>query len=395
MTQEFPQSKELEGDFGTEQSIAAEAMPEESCKGVFPSDYHVEQAVDTQSPRRFIIFCAETNLTWRVGATELTVAKLFDGLRTYDEIATVLRTDHKVNISTEKLKAFEERLIKLRLLRTRADERPLVHPLSSFNFGWLQPLLVIPLLRFRPEPMLTRLVHHCPLLVSNFMWWIAVGLSLIGAGIVLSDYQRFLTSIVSTLSGWWWAWLYLIISLSGIFHEGGHALCSKAFKVRIHEVGFMIYFLMPFAWTTPNQRDLAQLKSHERVMTILAGPLGSLALIGPAAILWSLSPSESFGHHLGVCGVLAAVFGATLTLLPFVNGDGHLLLAEFFRQPNLKRDSFNYLRTFISKKERSRNHLLTRRRRVLFLFIALGSLITGWLALGSIVLAIVMLIVRR
>src|ERR1044071_7458281 len=129
MTQEFPQSKELEGDFGTEQSIAAEAMPEESCKGVFPSDYHVEQAVDTQSAIRFLIFCAETNLTWRVGATELTVAKLFDGLRTYDEIATVLRTDHKVNISTEKLKAFEERLIKFRLLRTHADERPLVHPL--------------------------------------------------------------------------------------------------------------------------------------------------------------------------------------------------------------------------------------------------------------------------
>ena len=388
MTQEFPQSKEPAGDFRI-------AMPEESCKGVFLSDYHVEQAVGTQGAVRFIIFCAETNSTWRVGATELTVAKLFDGLRTYDEIAATLRTDHKVNISTEKLKAFEERLLKLRLLRARTDERPLVHPLSSFNFGLLQPLLVIPLLRLRPEPMLTRLVHHFPLLVSSFMLWIAIGLSLIGAGIVLSDYQRFSISIVNTLSGWWWAWLYLIISLSGIFHEGGHALCSKAFKVRIHEVGFMIYFLIPFAWTTPNQRDLAQLKSHERVMTIIAGPLGSLALIGPAAILWSLSPPESFGHHLGVCGVVAAVFGATLTLLPFVNGDGHLLLAEFFHQPNLKRDSFNYLRTLFSNKERSGHHLLTRRQRVLFLFVALGSLITGWLALGGIVLAIVMLIVRR
>ena len=156
----------------------------------------------------------------------------------------------------------------------------------------------------------------------------------------------------------------------------------------------MIYFLVPFAWTTPNQRAWAQLKSRERVMTILAGPLGSLALAGPAAILWSLSPPESFAQHLGACGVLAAVFGATFTFLPFVNGDGHLLLAEFFHLPNLKKDSFNYLRTLLSKRKRSQNRLLTKRRRLLFLFVALGTLITGWLAIGSIVLAIVILIVR-
>lgn len=388
----FPLGKEPAGDFGTAQTPAAERIRGELCKGVFLSDYHVEQVAGAHSPARFTIFCDETNSMWRVGATELTIARLFDGVRTYDEIAATLRSDHRINISTEKLKVFEERLIKLGLLRGGPDEKPPFNPLTSFNFGWLQPLLVIRLLRLRPEPMLTRLLHYCPWLVSSFMLWIGVGLSLIGAGIVLSDYQRFSTSAVSTISSWWLVWTYVIICLSGIFHEGGHALCCKAFKTRVHEVGFMIYFLVPFAWTTPNQRDWDQLKSRERVMTILAGPLGSLALAGPAAILWRLSPPESFAQHFGSCGVLAAVFGATLTFLPFVNGDGQLLLAEVFHQPNLKRDSFTYLRTLTSKRKRSQNHSLSKRRRVLFLFVALGTLITGWLAVGGIVLAIVLIV---
>src|SRR5215207_2014220 len=333
-------------------------MPQESCKGVFLSDYHVEQTDGARSAARFIIFSAQTNSTWRLGATELTVAKLFDGVRTYDEIAATLRSDQQVNISAEKLKAFEERLIKIRLLKVGTDESPRLDPLTSFNFGLLQPLLVIRLLRLKPEAMLTRLVHYCPWLTSSFMLWLAVALSLIGLGIVLSNYPQFSGSVVNALSGWWWVWLYVIISLSGIFHEGGHALSCKAYNVRIHEVGFMIYFLVPFAWTTPNQRDWGQLKSRERVMTILAGPLGSLALAGPAAILMRRPPPESFGHHLGVTGVIAGVFGATLTLLPFVNGDGHLLLAELFHLPNLKKDSFNYLRTLLSKRKGTQDHLL-------------------------------------
>lgn len=381
MTQELRKDERYARD--TSGARVAGAPAKESCRGLFPPHYEVERAAGGDGAARFIVTDAETNLSWGLGAAELTVARLFDASRTYEEIAATLRSAHRVNTSTEQLMTFERRLIKLGVLRGGSDAAPPVDPLSGVNFGPLHSLLVITLLRLNPEPTLTRLVSRCPWVVSGLMTWAALVISAAGIGVILYHRQIIGESLASTVSGWWWLlWLYLIISASGIFHEGGHMLCCKAFNVRTHNAGFMIYFFLPFAWTTPNQSDWGRLSPRGRVLTTLAGPLGSLTFGGLSSILWGLAPAGSIGQHLGVYGVIAGAYGAGLTLLPFLNGDGYILLTELFRLPNLRSKSFNYLKSLLPGGVKYRSRPLRRRTRVLYLFVALGTL-AGWLALGG------------
>lgn len=388
MTQELQKDERRAPDSsGTREANAPARAP---CRGRFPSHYEVER-MPGDGAARFVVTDAETNASWGVGAAELAVAKLFDASRTYEEIAATLRAVRRVSISAEQLMAFERRLLKLGILRAGTDDARPLDPLSRVNFGPLHSLLVIPLLRLNLEPTLARLASRHPWIVSRLVSWAAVAISAAGVAVILHDPRGFGESLAGTVAGWWWVWLYLIVSASGVFHEGGHLLCCKAFKVRTHEVGFMIYFLLPFAWTTPNQGDWGRLSTRGRVYTTLAGPLGSLCFGGLSSILWGLAPANSTGARLGVCGVIAGAFGAGLTLSPFLNGDGYLLLTELCHLPNLRSNSFKYLKSLLPGGEGYRGRPLRRRTRVLYLFVALGTL-AGWLALVSVVVMTVLML---
>ena len=63
-----------------------------------------------------------------------------------------------------------------------------------------------------------------------------------------------------------------------------------------------------------------------------------MAGLGLAAMM--AAPMGSPLHSGGVILAAAGLFGATVTLLPVLNGDGYLMLVEVLRLPNLRRSSW-------------------------------------------------------
>jgi putative peptide zinc metalloprotease protein len=190
--------------------------------------------------------------------------------------------------------------------------------------------------------------------------------------------------------------VFLLLGLQGVFHEGGHALGCKAFGVRVHEVGLAIYFFLLTAWTRPIQRQWNRLPKAQRLETILLGPFGSLLVGALGVLVWRLSPHGSVPGRLGMLAALSTPISTVPTMLPVFNGDGYLLLTEYFNRPGLRRRSWAYLRERLSRKGgRPGQHAreLPRAERRLYLFVSIGTLLglVGiWLALFGLVAYMVM-----
>ena len=124
-----------------------------------------------------------------------------------------------------------------------------------------------------------------------------------------------------------------------------------------------------------------------RMVAILAGPFASQALAGIGLGLMMVAAQGSTASTIGVVLAVAGLFGAIVTLLPFLNGDGYLLLVEVFRLPNLRRRSFEHLRRVAGLKRggagpspAQTTAMAAGGRGALYLFVAIGTII-GWGAL--------------
>jgi putative peptide zinc metalloprotease protein len=347
--------------------------------------------------QRFALYHPGRDTTCVLGETELKVAKLFDGRRSLEEVAARALADHRLRLSVDQLKKFEERLRRLRLLDSAVDDAPDLDPLSGVQYGKIRPAIYIRLFSTNPDEALDRLLARFPFLVRRGFFAVCLAVVLAAAGVLALSWQGFLAETPRLPPrGFDLVAVFLLLGLQGVFHEGGHALGCKAFGVRVHEVGLAIYFFLLTAWTRPIQRQWNRLPKAQRLETILLGPFGSLLVGALGVLVWRLSPHGSVPGRLGMLAALSTPISTVPTMLPVFNGDGYLLLTEYFNRPGLRRRSWAYLRERLSRKGgRPGQHAreLPRAERRLYLFVSIGTLLglVGiWLALFGLVAYMVM-----
>lgn len=365
-----------------------------TCDGVFPSGAEITEAATGGGKRRFEVFDPTRDATWKLGETELTTARLFDGRRTYEEIRQVLVSEHRLRPSPEKLVAFERRLLDAGLLESTSQQptRP-KDPFTGMNYGWLHHLVVIPLYAFDPRPALDWMLRRAPWMARRAGLVLALLVTALGIAAVAVRWHDFAAGVSAVVAGWGWLWLFVIVGLSSFFHEGGHVLSCEAYGVRSREIGLALLFLVPTAWTRPEQRQWSALSRGRRIATIWAGPLGSLFFGALGALLWWPSPPGSVAYHVGILMVIAALFGTLPTLCPIFNGDAYLLLTEYFRLDGLRTKSFTYLRQVMTGKAGNGPELAPR-RKALYLAVSVGTLV-GWVATWALLIWLITFIGAR
>jgi putative peptide zinc metalloprotease protein len=142
---------------------------------------------------------------------------------------------------------------------------------------------------------------------------------------------------------------WLLFLFVGFFHESAHALTAKHFGSEVHNMGFQLIYLTP-AFAV----EITELWVHagrlQRFLAIIAGVWIEMIFCGIATIVWSGTPAGTFIHEFSykimmITGLVVLI----VNLNPFIKLDGYYALAEIVGISELKEQSTAYLSGWVKK----------------------------------------------
>ncbi|MEM6471155.1 MAG: hypothetical protein AAF802_16465, partial [Planctomycetota bacterium] len=208
------------------------------------------------------------------------------------------------------------------------------------RFEWLANPLAIRVPGINPTRLLdwlsprTRWVFTSPFLVTCFLVVVtAIGLT-IGRWSELSSKLPQWNTLLTPMN---LVALGLVLAITKVLHELGHALTCKHFGGHCHDMGLMLLVMMPCLYCDVS--DSWRLSARKRVLITGAGILLEIVLASVFAIVWWLT-QPGFLNTLSLNVMLVCSIGTL-----FINGnpllryDGYYVLSDLLGAPNLWQEA--------------------------------------------------------
>ncbi|MCL2146185.1 MAG: hypothetical protein FWH52_00135 [Synergistaceae bacterium] len=132
--------------------------------------------------------------------------------------------------------------------------------------------------------------------------------------------------------------LFLITLLFITLHELGHLVIARYYKVNVPEVGIMLYFFTPLAYTNVSLLRTIKNKAH-KILILLGGAFANVLLIGILLILWGLFFKDT---DISVIFLLSVIsnFGVIIAnVVIFLKLDGYYIFQEIINEDYLREKS--------------------------------------------------------
>ena len=321
---------------------------------------------------------------------EWAVVQLFDGQRTYQEIADQLSAETGAAYASEEVREFAAKLAEAhfwystplersttgsqRLKQERSDaakrKKSKFSDLSQvFLSGWDPDAFLDKAhakLYFIYTPWFTLLT----LAVFTFMAYVFVDRwSEIGAD-SLRFYNFREKNLPEALQ--FWALCAFVLCL----HEVGHGLSCKHYGGHVHRMGFGLVYLMPVFYT-----DITEVWVYggpkQRWVTALSGSWTELLICAAATPIWWATPYGSILHSVAYNLMLITGVGVIFfNWNPLIKLDGYYLLTDYLDLPDLKEDSTVYTASLVKRylwRMPVQVPFVRKRRRVGYVIYALAS----------------------
>ena len=162
---------------------------------------------------------------------------------------------------------------------------------------------------------------------------------------------------------------YLIaIMLTGIVHEGSHALVARSFRVQVPKLGAMLFMLHPSFYADISAINLLSQRG-QRVMVLVAGVLGNnwLVFIG---VLLTFLPLGGMGQQFVLLLIAINFVLMFINLIPFVEFDGYFIFQELLGEPRFAR---NAIVNQLSKQPKQLEYAMYFHVSQLFQFVMISS----------------------
>lgn len=314
------------------------------------------------------------------------LVQLFNGERSYAELAEVFRAKTGIVFTENELREFAGPLEECGFWYTTtldlsttasqklADERR--------RHAWKNiDLACMTFSTWDPDQYLTRLHDRLSFIYTKWFTLLTLAAFAVMALIFLSgwseiwrdtvQYYNFTDKSAADLAEFW-----LLFCGLGYFHECAHGLTCKHFGGAVHSMGFMLVYLSPAFFC-----DVGEVYVYggkwPRVTAISAGIWTELMFCSVASIVWWATPAGTLYHDFAYkIMLITGVAVVLMNLNPLIKLDGYYLFGELIGIPTIKEDSTDYLSRWVK-----RNVLrlpvdvayLRRRRRVLFVVYGLLS----------------------
>jgi putative peptide zinc metalloprotease protein len=317
------------------------------------------------------------------------LALLFDGVRSYEEIAELYSQQAGAEVTKEEVQLFaqnmdesdfwyktpQERNLalseKLTAQRGRRAERKSKINFAHISFsawdpdrylGWLDNAFG----RFVYSPwcvLVVVLLFAFEATVFIAKW------NVIGPDIPL--YYNFSRKSVADLVEFWVLFLVL-----GFFHETAHGLTCKHYGGQVHSMGLMFLYLTPAFYVDVTETWISATKI-QRLATIIAGIWTEMTICGFAMIVWANTQAGQWLHDFAYEVILITGLAVILVNLnPLIKLDGYYFLTEVIGIPDLKERSTAFLSGWFQSRVLRlpvETPVVPRRRAPLFAIYAFAS----------------------
>lgn len=142
---------------------------------------------------------------------------------------------------------------------------------------------------------------------------------------------------------------WLLFCFIGFFHESAHALTAKHYGANIHYMGFTLIYLTP-AFIVEITELWARAGRLQRLVAIISGIWVEMIFCAVATIIWSGTSGGTFVHEASykimmITGLIVLI----VNLNPLIKLDGYYALAEIVGISELKENSTAFTMGWIKK----------------------------------------------
>lgn len=279
-------------------------------------------------------FNRTTRKTYAFGKKESAVLRRLDGTHTLEEIREACPF-----YSAEELQLLMDAFGRIGLFRPEKTKLSILR----MRFRLLNPNAFLKSGSRTTNILFYLLVWGAPL---TFLIGVACNL-LAGAntGAAPAAAEALLQSIYD-LSPWGWVAVAVASDLCLALHEAAHAVAARYYDTNVPEIGVMLYFFMPFAYTNVSGLNLLT-KKKEKLVILFAGTLANLGVIGLIYMLIPLVGAPSVRAVLYMI-IIANLITVVTNGMVFLKFDGYYILEVLFDAPGFKDQATTYLRLLLS-----------------------------------------------
>ena len=339
------------------------------------------------------------NNYYRFSPSEWNLAQLFDGQRSYEEVAEIYSSQTGTTFEAEQIRQFAEQLDacglsfetyqeknlamrdKLLAQRGRRTESKINFAHISFSAwdpdryfdwldGWAGPFIYS---RWCVLSAVLLFAFEAVVVVNN---WHSMG----------PDTALFFNFAQKNLIEFGRFWILILIV--GFLHESAHGLTCKHYGGQVHSMGLMFLYLVPCFFVDVTESWVSATKI-QRLATIIAGIWIELVVCAIAMMFWLQTPAGGWFHSFMYEFILLTGFAAVvINLNPLIKLDGYYLLTEIIEIPELKERSTAFLSAWVQAKVLRlpiEVPIVPRRRVVLFAIYCIASGIYSYVLLFLVV----------
>ncbi len=320
--------------------------------------------------------------------SEWELAQLFDGKRSYEEIAKVYSQQNGIQYDAESVRDFaasleggdfwyktpqekniqlmqmsrEERLKKLKKKGIWAD-------LSDVDFP-----------AFNPDRFITWLHDKTRFIYTPWFTIVSLIAMLIAGAITIDHWSQIWQD---SLNFYLWKrtgreilYAYTVGMAIVAVHELAHAHACKHCGARVPAMGFALVYLLP-AFYTDTTEGFVHGTVYQRLTISFAGVWSEMLLYAVATPIWWASPPGTVLHN---AAYFVMIFCGFMNLMvnfnPLIRLDGYFMLCDILGISSLKEDSTAYTSAWVRKhfwRLPAEVPYVPKQRRIPFAAYALGS----------------------
>ena len=300
-----------------------------------------------------------TNI-FRLTPGQWKLAHLFDGQRSYAEIAELFLAENGIQLGEEDVRSFAEmmedsnfwyqspqeknaalmqKLRERRKKQKKAKTGDLAHMVVAH---WDADALVeigYRKLRFIYTPWFTAmtLVSFALMAFIFFTHWSQIGADTL-------EYYTFTDKSVADLGEFW-----MLFFVMAFFHESAHAITCKHYGAGVHATGFHLIYLTPAFFVDATELWVYG-NRFQRVVTALAGIWMELMICAIATVVWWGTPPGGSIHDLAYKVVLITGVAVVLVNLnPLIKLDGYYVMQETLGIAEIKERSTALLSGWVQR----------------------------------------------